>query len=160
MSWVRDDTTWLGVVNCGGTKLAHKAPAKEIYKSSYFQAKREFCEEVMDEWIILSAEYGILQPDEVIEPYDKSLETLTSGEIEEWKAEVLDYPYEDYTVVEILLSSDYYEPLKEDFDQMDVPISTPLVRMGIMHQVEFLLNMAEKERRSRVRERTDDPLDW
>lgn len=61
------------IVGCGKQKLDHEAPAKDMYTSTFFQAKRAFAEQGGCPWMIASAKYGLLAPDSSIEPYECSL---------------------------------------------------------------------------------------
>lgn len=58
------------IVGCGDNKAGEAVAARELYTSNYFGKKREFAEEVCDEWAILSAKHGVVDPDKVLEPYD------------------------------------------------------------------------------------------
>jgi hypothetical protein len=51
------------------------APAGDPYGSSMFMGRRRFVESGCDRWFILSALQGLVDPDEVIAPYDESLVT-------------------------------------------------------------------------------------
>lgn len=62
------------VVPCGAKKLAHAAPARELYCSGHFrmilaaaEAEAEACG---GEVVILSAKHGLVDLDAVVEPYD------------------------------------------------------------------------------------------
>jgi hypothetical protein len=61
------------LVSCGKRKLSKAAPAKEMYTSPRFRMARAYAERIGDDWRILSAKYGLLKPDEVIEPYDETV---------------------------------------------------------------------------------------
>ncbi|MFI9644560.1 DUF6884 domain-containing protein [Micromonospora sp. NPDC051925] len=64
----RDDA--VVIVPCGTAKLTHPAPAGQMYTGSYHQACRRAAAHLGGRLIILSAHYGLLDPDTVIEPYD------------------------------------------------------------------------------------------
>jgi hypothetical protein len=72
----------LVIVGCGAAKRDEAAPAKDLYTSTYFEKKREYAEAIGDDWRILSAEHGLLDPYEVIEPYETSIDDLDEAEIE------------------------------------------------------------------------------
>lgn len=69
----KDRPLRLVAVGCSGSKFSADAPmpARERYKGSYWVSKRRYGEQVSDGWRILSAEYGILHPDEKIPYYEK-----------------------------------------------------------------------------------------
>ncbi len=60
----------LVVVACGGAKLDRPAPAGQMYTGSYHRACRRAADAIGGRLAILSARYGLLGPDDVIEPYD------------------------------------------------------------------------------------------
>lgn len=68
------------IVGCGAAKrdLAHgrTVPAKDLYTSSYFGKKREYAEELGDQWAILSAEHGLVPPQKELTPYETSIDDL------------------------------------------------------------------------------------
>jgi hypothetical protein len=57
-------------------------PARERYKGSYWTTKRRYGEQVSDGWKILSAEYGILDPEEKIVYYEQVPENLRGVPVE------------------------------------------------------------------------------
>ncbi len=61
----------LVVIPCGSRKLDHPARAADLYTGSYHRACRAAAEALRpDRLLILSARYGLLDLDDVIEPYD------------------------------------------------------------------------------------------
>jgi hypothetical protein len=56
--------------------------------SALFRKASAYCAREYDTWYILSAEYGLLSPDEIIQPYDKTLKTMSHGECEAWGRKV------------------------------------------------------------------------
>ncbi|GAA0402272.1 hypothetical protein GCM10009530_62750 [Microbispora corallina] len=73
----------LVVIPCGSRKLDHAARAADMYIGSYHRACRKAAEALRpDRLIILSARYGLLDPDDVIEPYDTphgTADAVTAG---------------------------------------------------------------------------------
>lgn len=64
------------IVACGAAKLDHPAPAGEMYTGSYHRATRRAAAVLAGDAgrvMILSAEYGLLDLDTVIAPYEKRL---------------------------------------------------------------------------------------
>jgi hypothetical protein len=95
----------LCLVGCCKTKLAHAAPARELYCSPLFRLSRQWAEENADAWAILSAYYGVVRPEEVISPYDVTIrqrsprgqtrlsptefETWLYAQVQAWRAQYL-----------------------------------------------------------------------
>ena len=63
----------LAVVSCGQRKLAHRAPARELYTGSLFVAARRYLEATGTPYRVLSALHGVVPPDIALDPYDKTL---------------------------------------------------------------------------------------
>ena len=61
------------LIGCVKTKRAHGASAKDLYASPYFAKMRGYAEASQLPWFILSAEHGLVAPDEWLEPYDRYL---------------------------------------------------------------------------------------
>jgi len=67
----------LVITGCTKEKLGYnastKAPAKQMYQGRLFKTVRRFCETMNFDYIIVSAKYGLLFPDDVIEGYETQL---------------------------------------------------------------------------------------
>src|SRR4029077_14732358 len=86
MSMEKVDTICL--VSCVWSKKATPALAKDLYQSSWFFKARTYVESVGSCWFILSAEHGLVHPDESIEPYDMTLSTVGIAERRNWSRRV------------------------------------------------------------------------
>ena len=64
------------LVSCVARKLDTPSPAKDLYTSAWFRKARAYVESTESPWYILSAEYGLLDPERVVEPYEKTLNTM------------------------------------------------------------------------------------
>lgn len=80
----------LFLVSCVKTKLPQPARAKDLYVSDWFRKARACVEREGGAWRILSAKYGLVDPEEVIQPYEKTLTTMRVVERRMWAAKVLD----------------------------------------------------------------------
>ena len=85
---VRSMGNRLLLLGCVKTKLSHAAPAKDLYISPLWEKRRGYAEASGQPWRILSAEHGLLHPDEVIEPYDRHLKSQSAAYQREWSARV------------------------------------------------------------------------
>lgn len=61
------------VVGCGKRKATEPRPARDLYTGSLFTAARRYAEASFLPWRILSAKHGLVDPDQVLEPYDAQL---------------------------------------------------------------------------------------
>ena len=78
--WAAD----LCLVSCVSVKQHAPVPAKDLYISPWFRKARACVEALGCPWYILSAKYGLVDPNETIEPYEKTLKTMRAGERWEW----------------------------------------------------------------------------
>lgn len=78
------------LISCVSKKLAHPARAKDLYTSALFRLNLAYAERLQPDVIfILSAKHGLLRLDEVVEPYDVTLNKMRSREKKEWAELVL-----------------------------------------------------------------------
>lgn len=82
--------TRIGLVGCVKGKQDVPAPAGDLYTSPLFRGRREYVEHSCDRWFILSALHGLVDPAEILAPYDTTLRTASTAEREAWSARVLE----------------------------------------------------------------------
>lgn len=74
----------IGLVACCKTKLDRPASAEDLYCSVLFRMARAYCVAHYAKWFILSAKYGLVNPTQVIAPYDCTLVGQKRSAREEW----------------------------------------------------------------------------
>jgi len=79
----------IGLVGCVKSKRQHPSPARDMYTSPMFRGRMRAVELGCDTWFVLSAKHGLLDPSEVIEPYDVALKNLPSDARRAWSRKVL-----------------------------------------------------------------------
>jgi hypothetical protein len=79
----------IGLVGCVKTKVDQVSPARDLYVSDLFLGRKAAVEGRADTWFILSAEHGLVEPDERIKPYERALTKASRQERREWAAKVL-----------------------------------------------------------------------
>jgi len=80
----------VGLVSCSKSKLDHPAPARELYSPSHlFRGARCYVERTCDRWFVLSAKHGLVRPEQVLEPYDQTLDKASRAERRRWGDVVL-----------------------------------------------------------------------
>jgi hypothetical protein len=79
----------VGLVSCVKSKRTTPAAAAELYTSSLFRGARAAVEASCDRWFILSALHGLVAPETLLEPYEKTLTTASVAERREWADRVL-----------------------------------------------------------------------
>lgn len=61
------------LVGCGAVKLSRPAPASELYIGSLTRSAMQHARTSGQRWGIVSAHYGLLAPDDVVDPYERRL---------------------------------------------------------------------------------------
>lgn len=100
------------LVGCGEAKLKAAAPAKDLYTSRLFKMSRSYAE-ICDEWRIVSARHGLLNPETVVEPYD---DRLKRADRQQWGFVVASSLIEEFRAcgpldVVILAGATYADPI-------------------------------------------------
>ena len=81
----------VGLVGCTKSKRTVASSARDLYDpSTLFRGRRAYVERTCDRWFILSALYGLVDPDDVIEPYDVALKSASTAERRAWSRSVLE----------------------------------------------------------------------
>lgn len=78
----------VALVSCVKSKQTSAAAACDLYTSQLFRALRGYAEANADVWYILSAEYGLLRPDQVIVPYERTLNAMRKRDRLAWAERV------------------------------------------------------------------------
>lgn len=131
----------IALVACVGRKLDHPAAAKDLYKSDWFKKASSYARSVTKAWYILSAEYGLVHPDQVIEPYNKTLNEMSSRERRAWAAGVI--PEVGKVVnrgdrIVMLAGARYRELLIEPLHELGCSVEVPMKGMLIGKQLQWL----------------------
>lgn len=95
-------TLLVGLVSCTKDKLdipqSARVPAQDLYSPSYiFSRSVEYLRRrACDEWLILSAKHGVLEPGEAIGLYDETLANAPKAVCDAWAARVREALRERY----------------------------------------------------------------
>lgn len=133
----------IALVSCTKLKQDHACKAKELYSpSSLFTKAVSFIEKQgYDDWFILSAKYGLLSKDTIVEPYDITLNNMIAKERKAWAAPV----FEDIlklnpTQIDFYASEKYRQYLIPSLIEQGISCSVPLKGLGIGEQLHFYKN--------------------
>jgi DGQHR domain-containing protein len=121
----------IGLVACCRRKLPHPAPAAELYASPLFRLASRFCSLTCDLWFVLSALHGLVEPGQVLAPYDVTLHGLGRSARREWACRVVEQLrqrglFEARHRFLLHAGADYAEPLATL-----LPAEQPLRGLGI-----------------------------
>ena len=73
-------THFITLVGCCAEKLGRIAPARQMYRSELFRKASIWAEQQGNQWFVLSAAHGLIGPDYVIQPYDRSMRDMSALE--------------------------------------------------------------------------------
>lgn len=76
------------LISCVKRKHPYRAKAKELYDSTLFRAQRAYAERFGDQWFILSARHGLLDPECEIDSYEETLKDASSKQKRDWSERV------------------------------------------------------------------------
>ncbi len=82
------DALKVGLVACAKSKRDDSAPARELYVSDLFKKAAKYSEKNYDQWYMLSAKHGLVEPTKVLHPYDETLKLKSKVEQQEWALRV------------------------------------------------------------------------
>jgi hypothetical protein len=129
--------TEIGLVSCVKTKRSEPATPKDLYTSPYFSKMRSYAERHHDDWWILSAKHGLLDPDgPTIAPYDKTLSGAPIATRRAWAQDVAEdlndrgLLTDDVTLV-IHAGKDYYGELVPLIKDTGAGIELPTEGLGL-----------------------------
>jgi hypothetical protein len=75
----------IAFTGCGKKKKSTPCPARHLYQGVLFQKTLAYVlKEGFSEIFILSAKYGVVELDQIIPPYEKTLKAMSRKEKEEW----------------------------------------------------------------------------
>lgn len=134
------------LISCVSKKQSVTSRAAEMYISTLFNLKLQLARKLNPEFIfILSAKYGLITLDKIIEPYDQTLNKMSKVERVNWAKMVLKELrrqtnlQKDHFV--ILAGNRYREYLIPHFKYYEVPMEG--LRIG--QQLQFLKRQIENE---------------
>jgi hypothetical protein len=127
------------LVSCVKRKLDCRAPAKDMYTSDWFKKARTYVESSGCPWFILSAKYGLLRPDELIDPYEQTLRKMRSSERRAWTTGVEEnlYRLPDAHRVIIFAGVLYRALLIEPLNAI-AAVEVPMEGLGSGRQLQWL----------------------
>ena len=110
----------LALISCGKSKGPVAAPCRSLYIGAMFKKSLAFAEHTCDRAVVLSAKYGLVELDTVIEPYEQTLNKMSRQDCAYWAQKVAaqikqQYPGWDYVY---LAGANYMQGLPKGKDPM------------------------------------------
>lgn len=130
----------LYLVSCVSEKQRHPSAAKDLYVSDWFRKARRYAER-NGEWKILSAKYGLVEPNTVLSPYEQTLNSMPIAQRRQWAETVM---RELRTVVSpgdtvvFLAGQRYREFLAPALSDYGVNVEIPMEGLQIGRQLQWL----------------------
>jgi cytoplasmic iron level regulating protein YaaA (DUF328/UPF0246 family) len=160
------------LITCVKKKLTYPSPAKDLYISALFKCLRDLVEESVRKlrgegipayWYIVSAKYGLVNPDEILEPYEVTLKDKGRYERMRWASDVVEALIEELhsiklnpesVCVVVLAGKDYREYLVPLLKQKGIKVLVPWEGLqGLGHIIRWC-----KERKEGLIEGSDSQL--
>ena len=133
----------LGLISCTKSKQDYECAAYEMYSTSdLFRKAYCYALNTYDFVAILSAKYGLLFPDDIIKPYDLTLNTMRSQQRKEW-AKTVFYQMqnrlrlEDFDKIFFHAGKKYREHLIPKLENIGIQCEIPLQHLSIGKQKEW-----------------------
>ena len=129
------------LISCASLKSRAPAPAAELYRSTLFAKTRAYAEANTDAWYILSAEHGLLHPETVVEPYDRTLNRMTASERRSWAMLVIDQMHATIPAsreVVVLAGERYRENIIAWMSARFQRVTIPMAGLTIGRQLQWL----------------------
>ena len=136
-----DSLPGLVLVSCVAGKRESPAPAKDLYVSNLFCKVRAYVELMGQPWFILSAQYGLVHPNTVIEPYDCTLNEMRMASRRRWASEVLLQlapQLEAVASVTFFAGQRYREFLEQPLRTRGLTVEVPMRGLKIGEQLRWL----------------------
>lgn len=74
----------IALVSCVKQKVSGPCPAKDLYISPLFRYMRAYAVQQADRWFILSAEYGLVDPERQLVRYEQTLSGVSAAARRAW----------------------------------------------------------------------------
>ena len=129
------------LIACVRLKDTRKMRAGDIYISPLFKKAREFASKNFDRWYILSAKYGLVHPDTIIEPYEKTLNKMSRNDRQAWSEDVFEKLKKCTKVndeIAFVAGLRYRQDLTPLLQKRGNKIWVPMEGMGIGKQLKWL----------------------
>jgi cytoplasmic iron level regulating protein YaaA (DUF328/UPF0246 family) len=129
------------LVACVSKKHEMPMSARLLYCSPWFEKASAYADRIGDEGYILSAKYGLVRPDQVIQPYNETLNTMSAQERRTWAKKValdLQKILHSGDRVIFLAGIHYREYLIEPIKRSGCSIEIPMEGLRIGEQLGWL----------------------
>lgn len=138
----------LVIIGCVAQKLDRPAPARELYTSALWKGRRSYAEASGLPWYVFSARWGLVTPDQVLEPYDR---TFTGEWAGEWRTRLSATAAgviigAGYRRIELHMGVAYHLLLSGMLERLGAQVLLPLKGLEIGEQLAWYSAQARERR--------------
>jgi hypothetical protein len=134
------------LIACSKSKKIKSSPAKNLYTSTLFKYSFQYASLLQpDEIFILSAKYGLLELDRIIDPYEITLGEFSVDKRKHWAniviaelAKVADLRFDNFILLAGINYCQYLLPYLENY-------SRPMEGLSIGRQLQYLKKAVKGE---------------
>ena len=136
----------IALISCSKKKVDYTCQAKILYSpSTLFTYSYNYAKTLCDKVFILSAKYGLLNENDIVSPYDLTLNNQSKKQKEEWSNCVFKNMENTFD----LLNDEFFFFCGENYRKFLVPllkekyntkITIPLEKLPLGEQLKFLKN--------------------
>jgi len=137
----------IALVSCVKAKRTSASAARDLYTSPLFRGLRGYAEANATDWYILSAEHGLLRPDQIVAPYERTLNKMSKGDRVAWAKGVQTQLLEvlpDGAEVILLAGVRYREGVSAFLRERGFSVSVPLDGLTMGRQLQRLKTLAAR----------------
>lgn len=132
----------VALISCTKLKASYPCTAREMYQeSTLFKKAVNFIEQQdYDDWYVLSAKYGLLRQEDIIQPYDLTLNNMKVAERRKWSKMVIKQLEDlqlDITNFDFYAGAKYREYLIPALTQKGHACNVPLEGKAIGEQLSY-----------------------
>ncbi|MCF2140543.1 MAG: hypothetical protein K9W44_10865 [Candidatus Lokiarchaeota archaeon] len=135
----------LVILSCTKKKLNHPAPASELYQGDVFKKAHIWVTQHKFNELIVSAKYGLVEPDEILEPYDKQLKTKADARaIQKKILPKLEQYLKNKKAIIMIMGNIYVEALKPALEDLKmVPVYRMASKNGIFDYKKNIIKLLD-----------------
>jgi len=134
-------------ISCVSKKLSHKAKAQDLYISPLFKLNLAYAKQLKpDKIFILSAKHGLLKLNDVVAPYDTTLNTMRDPARRVWGSKVMKQLKGKVNLEKdrfvFLAGGRYRKYLMPHMKHVEIP----MIHLGIGKQLQFLKHATKSKK--------------
>ena len=142
----KDATGTVYWVSCVSKKQTKPTEAKDLYISDLFSKARSYVENEGAPWFVLSAKYGLVPSNEIIKPYDLTLNKMGVADRRDWAKQVMeqfDAQESKPRRIVMLAGARYREFLEPSLISMGIEVVVPMEGLRIGEQLSWLSHQVQ-----------------